>query len=97
MESKISFGGPGQAIIAERLPIADRIAAEAGQQASLIKKQRPAERVISMILFACGFISVLTTIGFTLVLGTEALRFFTSTEFLNANKRTADVIAAEDT
>ena len=97
MESKISFGGQGQAIIAERLPIADRIAAEAGRQASLGRRPRPAERVISMILFACGLISVLTTIGFTLVLGTEALRFFTSTEFLNANKRTADVIAAEDT
>lgn len=97
MESELSFGGQAQVRAAERLPIADRIAAESGKEVSLRKNLRLGERIISIILFTCGFISILTTVGFTIVLGSEALRFFSTTEWLNANKRTAEVISAEDT
>jgi phosphate transport system permease protein len=39
----------------------------------------------------------LTTVGFTLVLGTEASKFFATTEWLGANKSTAQAITADQT
>jgi phosphate transport system permease protein len=84
--------------LAASLPLAERIAAEAGRSdVGLDKRPRLAERAISLFLFACGALSILTTIGFTIVLGSEALRFFATTEWLNANKNTAAAITAADT
>jgi phosphate transport system permease protein len=39
---------------------------------------RISERIIKIILTACGVISIFTTIGIIFVLGSESLRFFTS-------------------
>lgn len=47
---------------------------------SLRARVRPVETIIRGILFACGAISVLTTIGIVVVLGREALLFFQSPE-----------------
>jgi phosphate transport system permease protein len=82
---------------ARPLPLAERLAVEAGRsETALLKRPRPIERAISIFLFACGALSILTTIGFTVVLGSEALQFFATTEWLNVNKRAA-AITAEDT
>jgi phosphate transport system permease protein len=43
---------------------------------SLRKRRRPGETLIQSFLFACGAISILTTLGIVVVLGREALLFF---------------------
>lgn len=58
------------------------------------KKTRLDESVIRVFLFICGALSILITIGFTIVLGSEAISFFSSTEWLNANKGLAAEIDA---
>ncbi len=52
---------------------------------SIKKQTRLGESIIHRILFACGFVSVFTTIGIVLVLLTEAVNFFTApgVNFLN--------------
>lgn len=42
-------------------------------------------------------LSILTTIGFTVVLGSEALGFFATTEWLNINKQLAGAVEADTT
>ncbi|NTV63896.1 MAG: phosphate ABC transporter permease subunit PstC, partial [Oscillochloris sp.] len=42
----------------------------------LRKRPRVGETVIQTILFACGFISIFTTLGIVIVLGRESLLFF---------------------
>ncbi|NCC34402.1 MAG: phosphate ABC transporter permease subunit PstC, partial [Chloroflexia bacterium] len=44
----------------------------------LRKRPRIGETIIQTILYACGFISIFTTIGIVYVLGQESLRFFAS-------------------
>ena len=46
----------------------------------LRKKKRPGEAVIQAFLFACGAVSILTTVGIIYELGKEALLFFGSPE-----------------
>ncbi len=46
----------------------------------LRKKRRPLEVLIQTFLFACGAVSILTTIGIVYVLGTESWLFFRSPE-----------------
>ncbi len=58
---------------------------------------RIGENVIRGFLFLCAFVSVITTIGFTIVLGTEASKFFASTEWLSSNKSVSEVITADQT
>lgn len=41
------------------------------------KKVRPGETAIGAILFFCGFVSIFTTIGIVLTLGSQAIRLFT--------------------
>lgn len=95
MEQDMSFGAQP---FVERLPLAERIAAKTGRaEVGLSKRPRPAERAISLFLLACGALSILTTIGFTVVLGSEALHFFSTTEWLNANKQTTAAMSADDT
>ena len=95
MAQELSLGGQS---MLERLPLAERLAAEQGRsEVGLSKRPRLAERAISTFLFLCGALSILTTVGFTVVLGSEALHFFATTEWLNANKRTAAAISATDT
>lgn len=94
MENEIRLGGQ---TIAQKLPLVERVAETSGRQATLARKPRPFDRAISFFLFLCGAISVLTTIGFTVVLGSEAIRFFATTEWLNVNKRTVAAIEADAT
>ena len=58
---------------------------------------RPLDSFVSTFLFLCGVVSILTTIGFIIVLGTEALRFFATTEWLGLNKYAAITITADET
>lgn len=53
---------------------------------ALNRRSRPFEATIRYFLLLCGIVSILTTIGFTVVLGSEAIRFFSSVEWLNANR-----------
>ena len=41
------------------------------------------ERAIQIALFACGFLSILTTLGIILVLGNESISFFTRDQWVN--------------
>lgn len=50
----------------------------AAVHASLRRRSRPVESVIQAVLFACGAISILTTVGIVVVLGRESLGFFAS-------------------
>lgn len=82
----------------EALSLADQFAAKQGRlQKRLNKRSRPFERLVGGFLFSCGALSILVTIGFTVVLGTESLNFFGSTEWLNTNKTLSTDINAEDT
>lgn len=53
----------------------------------LAKKPRVGESIIQTILFVCGAISILTTIGIVYILGSESLNFFTRTNWEDTNKR----------
>ncbi len=53
--------------------------AESGKH-SLARRRRPLDAIIRVSLFVCAAISVMTTIGIVVVLGKEALLFFTSVE-----------------
>ncbi len=79
-------------------PLADRLYTDSQRRKdSLSHKIDPLDRVVSLFLLACGLVSVLTTIGFVIVLGSEALRFFVTTEWLNVNKTLVEDVSAEDT
>ena len=86
-----------------QLPLADRLAESKQldnrlqQERALLHKHRRLDDLVSGFLFFCGALSILTTIGFVFVLGSEALKFFSTTEWLNLNKRTVQVISAEET
>lgn len=62
------------AIAAETVSASGRARAEV--RASLRRRSRPTESVIQGLLFLCGAISILTTIGIVFVLTRESLRFF---------------------
>jgi len=49
-------------------------------RASLIKRRRPGEFAIESFLWACGVLSIVTTLAIIFVLGEEAFRFFASDE-----------------
>ena len=53
----------------------------------LAKKPRLGESAIQTVLFICGAISILTTIGIVYILGSESLNFFARTNWENTNKR----------
>ena len=82
---------------AGRLTTADRIAGQVGRQPTLYRRPRFAEGIIQNVLFLCGVISILTTIGIVLVLGNESLRFFTRIGWTSANNGLAEAVTAEDT
>ena len=44
------------------------------------------EMAIQMSLFACGLLSIFTTIGIILVLGNESIAFFTRDQWVNSNR-----------
>ena len=47
---------------------------------------KPQEALIQAALFACGFLSIFTTIGIILVLGNESIAFFTRDQWVNTNR-----------
>lgn len=57
-------------------PITGQREQAASIHASLRRRSRPGESVIQGLLFTCGAISILTTLGIVVVLGRESLRFF---------------------
>ncbi|MGJ3239997.1 MAG: phosphate ABC transporter permease subunit PstC [Anaerolineae bacterium] len=79
--------------------LADQLAGTGGQKRGniLSPQVRPLDGVVSTFLFLCATVSILTTIGFIIVLGTESLRFFSTTEWLNTNKRTEVAYTADQT
>jgi phosphate transport system permease protein len=60
------------------------------------KRFRLSEHLIQAILFVCGAISILTTIGIVYELGKESLNFFTRTLWENSNKQLTSSIQNED-
>jgi phosphate transport system permease protein len=64
---------------------------------SLIKRPRIGETIIQGLLFICGAISILTTIGIVSILGNESLNFFTRTSWENTNKPLAAELDGETT
>jgi phosphate transport system permease protein len=63
----------------------------------LKKTPRPVDDFIRYILFACGLISVLTTVGIILTLGNESLYFFTNWNVLEQEKHLQQAIEADTT
>ena len=62
---------------------------QAGRAKSqLYKRPRFGERVISLLLLFSGIVSIFTTIGIVLVLGSESLLFFTPPAWLDSFKQT---------
>ena len=47
---------------------------------------KPHEVLIQLSLFACGLLSIFTTIGIILVLGNESIAFFTRDQWVNTNR-----------
>ncbi len=71
--------------VAGRLTIADQIISRAGGQPNLLRRRRPLEILMRWLLFFCGAVSIVTTVGIVLVLGSESLRLFTSWNWANVN------------
>jgi phosphate transport system permease protein len=59
-----------------------------GREGGLNKRFRPLDDLIRYVLFACGAISILTTIGIIVVLSSEAINFFTSYGEIDTNNQT---------
>lgn len=61
-------------------------AAKAAGQGKLKRKPKYHESAIQAGLFACGLLSVFTTLGIILVLGNESISFFTRDQWVNTNR-----------
>lgn len=59
------------------------------------RKARPFETFIQAVLFFCGVVSIFTTVGIVLTLGTESARFFLERGVIDASRRVAQPITAE--
>jgi phosphate transport system permease protein len=64
---------------------------------SLRKRPRPVDDIVRYVMLFCGMVSIFTTIAIVIVLGNEALRFFTSREYNNTNKLVSIAFGPEDT
>jgi phosphate transport system permease protein len=64
-------------------------------KSALSKRKRPLETVIQTILFLCGAVSILTTLGIAYGLTTESLHFFTTELWENVNKRLVTPLGIE--
>lgn len=69
-----------QATIAIGVPSHTMTREQARPSVDISRKSRPGETIIQGLLFCCGLISIFTTIGIVIVLGTEAFLFFGSPE-----------------
>jgi phosphate transport system permease protein len=77
--------------------MAQTIYEDASIQTNLRKKRRLGEGIIQTLLFLCGVISILTTIGIVYVLGKESLNFFMNQMWEETNKPIVYAITPEDT
>ncbi len=66
-------------------------------QAALHRRARPGEQVIRLILLFCGIISIFTTIGIIVVLGSESLLFFKPPAWVDSFKQMAVAVEADTT
>jgi phosphate transport system permease protein len=69
----------------------------AGETMNLQRQARPFETFIQYVLFICGAISILTTVAIILVLGTEAVRFFTRYGYVSSNQQLVEAVGESDT
>lgn len=69
----------------------------AGREGGLNKRFRPLDDLIRYVLFVCGAISILTTIGIIVVLSSEAINFFASYGEIDTNNQTLAALSATDT
>jgi phosphate transport system permease protein len=72
-------------------------ASDAEVRAALRKRPRMSEATIQGILFLCGAVSILTTIGIVYGLARESLSFFTREMWEDVNKRVTVAIDADAT
>jgi phosphate transport system permease protein len=66
-------------------------------KAALRKRPRIGEAIIQGLLFLCGAISILTTVGIVYELSKESLSFFANPVWENMNKRVVEEIGADQT
>lgn len=81
-------------IISKAVPIATE---HTDIKQTLNKRKRPLETVIQTILFLCGAVSILTTLGIAYGLTEESLKFFTTELWKNLNKRIVAEISSDAT
>ncbi len=87
-----------QAVVRDkRSIIQEALRKQAGERPALQKHARWGESVIKSILLLCGAFSILTTVGIVIVLGSEALLFFTPPAWIDSFKTLADHINETDT
>lgn len=82
---------------AVRGPAPSLIRQRRGEATALHSRPRPFERLIQVILLACGVLSIFTTIGIVLVLANESVTFFSRQQWENTNKVLASDITATQT
>jgi phosphate transport system permease protein len=76
----------------------EKVTADSSTDRFLMKRPRIGESIIRALLFLCGAISILTTIGIVYELGNESLAFFTRRLWENTNKSlTMDIGPEEST
>ncbi len=80
-----------------QISLADYLADRRGRVQRLYRRPRLLDRAVHTFLFLSGALSILTTIGFTIVLGSEAIKFFATTEWLNINRQLAGAVEADTT
>ncbi len=62
----------------------------------LTKRKRPLETIIQGFLFLFGALSIFTTIGIVVVLGTESISFFSKQIWEDTNKQIVSSVSADD-
>ncbi|MDF1512778.1 MAG: phosphate ABC transporter permease subunit PstC [Anaerolineae bacterium] len=73
------------------------VTTDADIKAALRKRKRPIESIIQTLLFLCGAVSILTTLGIAYGLATESLNFFTTELWEDVNKRIITEINSQTT
>jgi phosphate transport system permease protein len=87
MQNEITVSGSTSAV--------DTGLGDAGVREALRKRPRVREAIIQSVLFLCGAISILTTIGIVLGLTQESMNFFTQQLWEDVNKPLAASIDAD--
>ncbi len=78
----------------QELPLAQ---SRISERRSLAKKPRWGEEVVRGVLLFCAVISIFTTIGIIITLGSQSRLLFTELSLLNSNNRIIEAIDAETT